>query len=97
MKGTRAPSTSLLQDIDEIEDLILRICDTAHSDRVPRNLQDGLELLEQRINGPRVKLPGQPDMSTGAIRQWAKANGIAVTERGRISAEVVQRYQEAHQ
>jgi hypothetical protein len=31
-----------------------------------------------------------------AIRAWAKSAGFPVSERGRISADIVQQYQEAH-
>jgi hypothetical protein len=30
------------------------------------------------------------------IRAWAKANGLAVSERGRISAKVMEKYEAAH-
>ena len=30
------------------------------------------------------------------IRIWAKENGLAVSERGRISAEVMEKYEAAH-
>jgi hypothetical protein len=30
------------------------------------------------------------------IRQWAKANGLPVSERGRIAATVVEKYEAAH-
>nr|SBO90571.1 Histone protein Lsr2 [Nonomuraea gerenzanensis] len=30
------------------------------------------------------------------IRQWAKANGLPVSERGRIAASVVEQYEAAH-
>jgi hypothetical protein len=30
------------------------------------------------------------------VRAWAKANGFAVSERGRIPAEVVTKYESAH-
>lgn len=33
---------------------------------------------------------------TGAIRAWAKENGFAVSERGRISREVMDAYNAAH-
>ena len=32
---------------------------------------------------------------SGDIRAWAKANGIALSERGRIPADVVQQYETA--
>lgn len=31
-----------------------------------------------------------------AIREWAKANGIDVSERGRIAAAVINKYDKAH-
>ncbi|MFC4117526.1 histone-like nucleoid-structuring protein Lsr2 [Nonomuraea zeae] len=30
------------------------------------------------------------------IRQWAKANGLPVSERGRIAATIVEKYEAAH-
>jgi hypothetical protein len=33
---------------------------------------------------------------TTAIRQWAKDTGLAVSERGRISAEISEAYNKAH-
>jgi hypothetical protein len=31
-----------------------------------------------------------------AVRAWAKSVGISVSERGRISAEIMRQYEEAH-
>ena len=31
------------------------------------------------------------------IRQWARDNGVKVSERGRISADILEKYQAAHQ
>ncbi|NAZ80769.1 Lsr2 family protein [Kineococcus sp. R8] len=39
---------------------------------------------------------GEPARDTGAVRAWAKENGFTVSDRGRISAEVVQAYDDAH-
>ena len=43
---------------------------------------------------------GKPDATTGAtpdeIRTWAKSQGIAVNERGRVPADVRERYRDAH-
>ncbi|MFC6903435.1 histone-like nucleoid-structuring protein Lsr2 [Nonomuraea dietziae] len=33
---------------------------------------------------------------TAEIRQWAKEHGLQVSERGRISAAVVEQYEAAH-
>lgn len=34
---------------------------------------------------------------TQAIREWARKNGLEVSSRGRISAEVTEAYKKAHQ
>jgi hypothetical protein len=36
------------------------------------------------------------DTDTKAVREWAKQNGIQVSIRGRIPAEVVDKYRAAH-
>ena len=41
-----------------------------------------------RTTGPRI--------DRAAIRVWANENGLNVSERGRISAEVMQKYEAAH-
>jgi Spy/CpxP family protein refolding chaperone len=41
-----------------------------------------------RTTGPRT--------DRTAIRSWAKEQGLQVSERGRISAEVMQRYEASH-
>jgi len=42
--------------------------------------------------------PRQPDsrVDRAAVRAWAKEQGLSVSERGRISAEIMQRYEAAH-
>jgi hypothetical protein len=35
-------------------------------------------------------------VDTGAIRAWARDQGIAVNDRGRLSASLVEKYQAAH-
>ncbi|MFE6736874.1 Lsr2 family protein [Microbacterium sp. NPDC057650] len=47
-----------------------------------------------RTTSTRRSAPRNPD--TAAIREWAGANGYKVSERGRISAEVVDAYRAAH-
>jgi len=31
-----------------------------------------------------------------AVRDWARSNGLQVSERGRISADIIRRYEAAH-
>ncbi|WP_432487012.1 histone-like nucleoid-structuring protein Lsr2 [Kineococcus sp. SYSU DK018] len=54
-----------------------------------------------RRSAPRERSGGRssgsgPARDTGAVRTWAKENGYTVSDRGRISAEVVQAYDDAH-
>lgn len=43
---------------------------------------------------PKKAAPAGP--KTAEVREWAKHEGIAVSDRGRISADVVVKFQEAH-
>lgn len=45
-------------------------------------------------SGGRRRRTGQQDY--GPIREWAKANGYAVSERGRVPASVLEAYEAAH-
>jgi hypothetical protein len=45
-------------------------------------------------SGPKRRRPGQQDFS--AVRAWAKENGFAVSERGRVPAAVIDAYEAAH-
>ena len=65
-------------------------------------------LTEFVENGRRVKQGSSLDkrvqqrarrsgVNSSAIREWAAAQGIAVSERGRISADVVSQYEAAQQ
>jgi Lsr2 len=45
---------------------------------------------------PRTRRARSGDSHTEEIREWAKANGHQVSERGRIAANVVQAYEKAH-
>ena len=42
----------------------------------------------------RAASPKRPDL--GAVREWARANGHNVSDRGRISADVQAAYDKAH-
>lgn len=50
-----------------------------------------------RITGrrtPRRASPRRPDLA--AIRAWAVGQGLQISERGRISADVISKYDAAH-
>lgn len=52
----------------------------------------------RRTGGRRSTKPATPTTATDnqKIREWAQAQGLAVSARGRISAEVQSAYAEAH-
>ena len=68
------------------------------------NLRKGLDeyVSKARRTGGRAKRgsskgrPGADKANAGAIRDWAQAQGLKVSGRGRISAEVAQAYRDAH-
>jgi hypothetical protein len=39
---------------------------------------------------------GSSSIDRTAVRAWARAAGLKVSERGRISADIMRRYEEAH-
>jgi hypothetical protein len=42
--------------------------------------------------GRRRRSAGGSDVDAGAVRAWARENGVTVSERGRISREVLDQY-----
>lgn len=71
---------------------------TAHSEELHKVLA-GYVTHARKVSrtarrGPRSGRPaGSPD--TRKIREWAKAEGIDIKERGRVPAEVLERYKAA--
>jgi hypothetical protein len=70
------------------------------SDRNANRLRNSLS--EFIANGRKVggklarrKTASFAEVDTKAVRAWAKANGIEVSNRGRIPAEIVERYRAA--
>ena len=86
-----------LRDVDVVAEIDL-------SQQNASNLRQGLEeyVSKGRRTGGRAKRgssrgrPGAEKANTGAIRDWAQAQGLKVFGRGRISAEVAQAYRGAH-
>ncbi|RHA44631.1 histone-like nucleoid-structuring protein Lsr2 [Cellulomonas rhizosphaerae] len=54
----------------------------------------GARSSSARSSAPRASR--RSDSDAHAIREWAKGRGLAVSERGRISAEVRQAYEAAN-
>ncbi|NTW42270.1 MAG: Lsr2 family protein [Cellulomonadaceae bacterium] len=49
-----------------------------------------------KASASRTRGPRRPESDAEAVRAWAKSTGMAVNERGRISAEVRSAYDAAH-
>jgi Lsr2 len=51
-----------------------------------------------RQRRPRTTNAGQPGSGTdrAAVRAWAKEQGLKISDRGRIGAQIIQRYEAAH-
>jgi Lsr2 len=54
-----------------------------------------IEHARKATGGRRSGRPRR-DRHVSAVREWAKQQGIQVSERGRIPASVVSQYEEAH-
>ena len=54
----------------------------------------------RKVSRRRPRSAGAREPSTrvdrAAVRAWAKEHGLKVSERGRISAEIMQQYEAAH-
>jgi hypothetical protein len=51
--------------------------------------------LPTRAGGRRPSRASGPSVDNAAIRAWAKTAGLQVSERGRISADVIRQYEAA--
>jgi nucleoid-associated protein Lsr2 len=65
-----------------------------HAAAFRRKLAPFLEHARKAGRGQRRRTAASRDRS-GGIRAWAKGQGIAVSERGRIPASVVEQYEAA--
>ncbi|GGL01504.1 histone-like nucleoid-structuring protein Lsr2 [Nocardia jinanensis] len=49
-----------------------------------------------RVKGKQRPQAANNNARTQTIREWARKNGLEVSNRGRISAEIAEAYQKAH-
>jgi hypothetical protein len=50
----------------------------------------------RRVSGRKSAARGRAASDAGKIREWARANGIEVSERGRVSAKIREAYAAAN-
>lgn len=65
----------------------------AHSDELRRTLAEWI-IAGRRVGSRRPT--GSQTARLAAIREWARANSYKVGDRGRVSAEIQQAFQQAH-
>ncbi len=56
----------------------------------------GSRSARSTTSGGRSRSRRSGSVDLGAVRAWAAENGITVSDRGRISASVLEQYQAAH-
>ncbi len=81
------------KDIDEVLQAIDSF--TGHARRIGPNAAQRRGQQQQAAPAKAGRSRGNTDYDTKAVRQWAAANGIEVSERGRISTMVLEHYRAA--
>ncbi|POM23013.1 Nucleoid-associated protein Lsr2 [Actinomadura rubteroloni] len=71
-----------------------------HAARLRKNLEPFVQGARRaRPKGIKAGRPARTQSNrerSGEIREWARSQGIAVNERGRIPATVIEQYEAAH-
>ncbi|HET8589694.1 MAG TPA: Lsr2 family protein [Nakamurella sp.] len=69
----------------------------AHARRIDGGRRSGGSRTRSPRGGGRSRARTSPDREqTAAIREWARSQGYEVSDRGRLSAAIVQAFEEAH-
>lgn len=84
LDGTRYEIDLSSANAKKLRSSLARYIDAARKDNTARQVR--------RVG--RKAAPVGPNVAD--VREWAKAEGIAVSDRGRISADVIVKFQEAH-
>ena len=58
-------------------------------------VEAGRRMSRSRNRSSQVRAAG-PRIDRAAVRAWAKENGLPVSERGRISTDLLSQYEAAH-
>lgn len=71
-----------------------------HSDQLRTTLASwiaaGRKIGGRRATGPKTAQAPIDREQLDAVREWGRANGYTVSDRGRVSATVQQAFQQAH-
>ena len=96
--------TDDIDDTEAAETIAFRVDGTAYEiDLSKKNAAKMRQVLGRYIEHARRTTGGRRSgrsqrerHRSSAVREWAKQQGIEVSERGRIPASVVSQYEEAH-
>ena len=69
---------------------------TKNAAKLRQDIGRYIEHARRATGGRRSGRPGRDRHFSSAVREWAKQQGIQVSERGRIPASVVSQYEKAH-
>ncbi len=69
-----------------------------HASDLEKAISKYLDAARKIGRTPRAttKRSSSAKSDAGSIREWAKANGFVVSDRGRVSAEIREAYEAAH-
>ena len=67
-----------------------------NASKMRRDFGRYIEHARRATGGRRSGRPRRDRDRSSAVREWAKQQGIQVSERGRIPASVVSQYEKAH-
>lgn len=62
-----------------------------------RYVEHARDVRQPRASRPSVKRTRRADSDSAEVREWAKMQGINISSRGRVPAEVVAQFQAASQ
>lgn len=85
LDGTRYVIDLSDKNAKKLRDTLARYVEAARRDRGGR-----------AAGRPAARKAAQAGPNTSDVREWAKAQGFEVSERGRVSKDLIVKFQEAH-
>lgn len=67
-----------------------------HADQLAKAMAPYVEKARRVSGSSRRRGAASPRHDQSAVRAWARAQGLKVSDRGRIPADVIAKYQSAH-
>jgi hypothetical protein len=86
LDGTRYEIDLSSANAKKLRDSLAKFIDAARRDKAGR----------QPVRGAARKTAAAAGPNTSDVREWAKAQGYDVSERGRVANDLIVKFQEAH-